>query len=273
MYSAFLIRQVDLLKIESTEFFFINDSIIIKAIVNSLLMNNNNQHKTFFYDKLASQYKWDEFANKYETARRLKIIFGELVYPSELKDRLFLDAGSGGGHFSHAAGILGAKVISLDVGLNLLKQVGKRCDSKKVLGSVLELPVKRNFFDVVLSTEVIEHTTDPVKALRELSSVVRPGGLLLLTVPCRLWNPVVKLATILKLRPYEGYENFLWPGELKNTLEGAGFIIERLSGFNFCPFFSEKIDALFSFFDKIYGERMPYLMVNIAVRARKVSIL
>ncbi len=151
----------------------------------------------------------------------------------------------------------------------VLVQVGNRCDSKKVLGSVLELPVKKNLFDVVLSTDVIEHTPDPISALQKLSSVVKPGGLLLVTVPCRLWNPVVKLATTLKLRPYAGYENFLWPGELKSTLERKGFTIEVLEGFNFCPFFSEKIDALFSFFDKIYGKSMPWLMVNIAVRARK----
>lgn len=235
-------------------------------------MNKSQSDKTFFYDKLASKYKWDEFANEYETARRLKIIFGKLIAPFELKDRLFLDAGSGGGHFSHAAESLGAKVVSLDVGLNLLKQVSKKCDSNKILGSVLELPVKKNLFDVVLSTDVIEHTPDPINALQELSSVVKPGGLLLVTVPCRLWNPAVKLATTLKLRPYAGYENFLWPGELKSALERKGFTIEVLEGFNFCPFFSEKIYALFSFFDKIYGKSMPWLMVNIAVRARKGSV-
>ena len=90
-----------------------------------------------------------------------------------------------------------------------------------------------------------------------------------MTIPCRLWNPVVKLAMSQKLRPYEGYENFLWPGELRQALEKQGFSIEILTGFNFCPFFSGKIDALFSFFDKIYGKSMPWLMVNIAVRARK----
>ncbi|GBE17353.1 ubiquinone biosynthesis O-methyltransferase [bacterium BMS3Abin15] len=233
-------------------------------------MHKNQVNKTFIYDKLAARNKWDDFANEYETARRLQLIFGKLIDPSELKNRLFLDAGSGGGHFSHAAENLGAKVVSLDVGLNLLKQVGRKCNSKKILGSVLELPVKKNHFDIVLSTEVIEHTPDPINALRELSVVVKPGGFLLVTVPCRLWSPVVKLATLLKLRPYEGYENFLWPGEIRHALEMLDFSIEALAGFNFCPFFSEKIDGLFGFFDKIYGKSMPWLMVNIAVKARKI---
>ena len=236
-------------------------------------MNQISQNKTFAYDKLATQKKWDEFANTYETARRLKFIFEKLIDPSELKDRLFLDAGSGGGHFSHTAESHGAKVVSLDVGLNLLKQVGHRCESEKVSGSVLGLPFKKNQFDIVLSTEVIEHTPDPINALDELSAVVKTGGLLLVTVPCRFWNPVVRMATRLRLRPYEGYENFLWPGELKYALEKRGFTIEMLAGFNFCPFFFEKIDALFSFFDKIYGKSMPWLMVNIAVRARKRRVL
>ncbi len=177
-------------------------------------MHSNTSNKTFYYDKLAGQYKWDDFANKYETTRRLKLIFGKLITPSELKNRQFLDAGSGGGHFSHAAESLGAKVVSLDVGFNLLKQVGTRSDSEKVLGSTLEIPFKKNCFDIVLSSEVIEHTPDPIRAIAELSQVVKPGGILLITVPCRLWNPIVRLATVLKLRPYGGYENFLWPREL-----------------------------------------------------------
>lgn len=241
--------------------------------MNDHIMHNKQSNKTYFYDKLASQNKWDEFADKYETTRRLELVFGKLIAPSELKDKLFLDAGSGGGHFSHAAEKLGAKVFSMDVGLNLLKQVGERCASRKISGSVIDLPLKKDYFDIVLSTEVIEHTANPIHAIKELSTVVKPGGLLVVTVPCRLWNPVVKLATLLKLRPYEGYENFLWPGELKNTLARAGFTIEMLVGFNFCPFFSEKIDLLFRFFDKLYGRRVPWLMVNIAVKARKRVIL
>ena len=225
--------------------------------------------KVFFYENYLSKAAWDDFTNNYETSRRLDLIFNRLIKPSELAGKSLLDAGSGGGHFSEAASHLGAQTFSLDVGLKLLKAVNQRCDSEKVSASILALPFKKAVFDIVLSTEVVEHTQAPLAAVSELTQSVKPGGLLIITTPSRLWNPVVKLATLLKLRPYEGYENFLWPNEIMRCLRKQGFGIENLIGFNFCPIFTAKIDALFRFFDKVYGKRLPWLMVNFAARARK----
>lgn len=226
----------------------------------------------FFYENCLSKTDWDKFTNKYETARRLDLIFNRLIDPSELSGKSLLDAGSGGGHFSEAASLSGAQTFSIDVGFKLLKAVSLRCESKKASASILALPFKKAVFDIVLSTEVIEHTQAPLDAVRELTELVKPGGLLIITTPCRLWNPVVKLATFLKLRPYEGYENFLWPNEIIRGLKKQGFAIENLIGFNFCPIFIEKIDVLFRLFDKVYGKHLPWLMVNFAARARKLQV-
>jgi SAM-dependent methyltransferase len=43
-------------------------------------------------------------------------------------------------------------------------------------GSVENLPVADDSFDVVLCTQVLEHTTDPARAVRELERVVAPRG-------------------------------------------------------------------------------------------------
>lgn len=229
-----------------------------------------NTEKEFFYENYLENAAWDDFANQYETSRRLNLIFSRLIKPSELEGKSLLDAGSGGGHFSEAANHLGARTFSLDVGLNLLKAVGQRCASEKISANILAMPFKKAVFDVVLSTEVIEHTANPLAAVDELSQLVKPGGLLVITTPSRLWNPLVKLATILRLRPYESYENFLWPSQIIRRVKGQGFEIENFMGFNFCPFFTVKIDALFRFFDRVYGKRLPWLMVNFATRARKL---
>jgi len=230
-----------------------------------------NMEKVFFYENYLSKGTWDDFTNNYETSRRLDLIFNRLIKPSELLGKSLLDAGSGGGHFSEAASHLGARTFSLDVGPKLLEAVNQRCDSQKVSASILALPFKKAVFDIVLSTEVIEHTAAPLTAVSELAQLVRPGGLLIITTPSRLWNPVVKLATVLKLRPYGGYENFLWPNEIIRDLKKQGFEVEDIIGFNFCPAFTTKIDVLFRFFDKVYGKRLPWLMVNFAARARKLQ--
>lgn len=48
---------------------------------------------------------------------------------------------------------------------------------------IVNIPAPSDSFDVVLCTEVLEHLPDPVAAIGELTRVLRPGGLLLLTAP------------------------------------------------------------------------------------------
>lgn len=51
------------------------------------------------------------------------------------------------------------------------------------VSDILTLPLEDMSVDVVLCTEVLEHVPEPVKALRELIRVVKPGGKLILTAP------------------------------------------------------------------------------------------
>ena len=57
-------------------------------------------------------------------------------------------------------------------------------------GSVEELPFADESFDVVTCLDVIEHTPDDVRVLRELLRVTRPGGAAIITVPAHpaLWS-------------------------------------------------------------------------------------
>ncbi|MGB9640173.1 MAG: class I SAM-dependent methyltransferase [Anaerolineales bacterium] len=47
------------------------------------------------------------------------------------------------------------------------------------------LPFKENFFDLILSHEVLEHVQDDQKAVTEIVRVLKPGGRLVLFVPNR----------------------------------------------------------------------------------------
>ena len=52
-----------------------------------------------------------------------------------------------------------------------------------VFGDACSLPLRRKCMDGVMIFEVLEHVPDPGAALSEIARVVRPGGMLLLSVP------------------------------------------------------------------------------------------
>ena len=85
------------------------------------------------------------------------------------------------------AGLQG-RVVGLDLdplhARELSHQVGF------VLGSLTRAPFTDQSFDVVLALDVLEHLDDDRAGLREAARLVKPGGLLLLTVPAlpSLWG-------------------------------------------------------------------------------------
>lgn len=224
--------------------------------------------KGLFYDRFASDF--DKKMNMYDTEKRLRVVFNGLFNEGELRGKKLLDAGSGTGWFSRRAVELGAEVTSLDVGERLLDEVRKKCDTERVVGDVTKLRFPDASFDCIVSTEVIEHTPDPNKAIREMSRVLKKKGVLALTVPNRAWHFAVAIGNALKLRPYEGYENWVGWGELKTELERNGLKVTRQFGFHALPFVVSPLYSVIDALDKRGKGFLGRYMVNIAVRAEKV---
>ena len=86
-----------------------------------------------------------------------------------------------------------------------------------VEGDALDLPLPDASFDGAMSTQVLEHVTDPGRALRELARVLRPGGRLVLTCP-GTWPH--------HEAPYD-FTRFTRYG-LEHLLREAGFVIDEI---------------------------------------------
>jgi 2-polyprenyl-3-methyl-5-hydroxy-6-metoxy-1,4-benzoquinol methylase len=212
--------------------------------------------------------EFDGLMNEYDVSRRLEVLIDEFLQDEPLRDKLVLDAGCGTGRGSQRLSSEGARVIALDIGIGLVYHTLTRCECEPAVANVLQLPFPDDTFDVVLSTEVIEHTPSPLTAVLELYRVLRPGGHLTLSTPNWLWQLPVRLASALRLRPYDGYENFVKPSQLRAVLEHAGGKVIDHRGIHLWPFQLTYAHSLLRKIDK-HGRYLLPIMINQCVHCIK----
>lgn len=134
-----------------------------------------------------------------------------------------LDLGCGtGGVLKHLAPFGDA------VGLDPAPEAARYCQQrnvKMVVGSGDTLPFADKSFDAVLALDVIEHVPDDAALLQEARRVLRPGGVLLVTVPALPWlwssHDVVN-------HHYRRYTM----SSLNRSLHVGGFTPEKVSYYN-----------------------------------------
>lgn len=97
-----------------------------------------------------------------------------------------LDAGCGSGRNMLELSRFG-QVIGLELAPTSVEAARRREVGQVVAGSLASQPFPDDHFDLAASLDVLEHLDDDRGALGELRRVVRPGGLLLVTVPAYGW--------------------------------------------------------------------------------------
>ena len=94
-----------------------------------------------------------------------------------------LDVGAGSGTFSNRLLELGFEVTSTDVTDEALEVLRARVSGPVARADATSLPFSTSSFDAVVLAEVLEHVEDDGAALMEAARVVRPNGILGVTVP------------------------------------------------------------------------------------------
>jgi SAM-dependent methyltransferase len=121
----------------------------------------------------------------------------EFVGPRhELRERLLLDlflsaspgpsvlnAGAGQGSFSLRLARLGFEVTSIDDSPAAVDVLLARLPGPVELADVTAMPFTEETFDAAVLGEVLEHVPDDAGALAEVARVLRPGGVLAVSVP------------------------------------------------------------------------------------------
>ncbi len=226
--------------------------------------------KDLAYDSIANT--WDIFINSYDTNRRIEVLVHDFLGAEKLRGRTCLEGGCGLGQFSlEMLKFEPSRMVAVDIAPNLVARLAERSTSIEArVADVLALSdgVPESF-DVVVSSEVIEHTPDPKAAVRSLLSRVASGGYLALSVPNRRWIWLLQLAQRIGLRKnYKGYENWVSPADLKDWVEQEGFEVARAEGIHVVPWqFLPK--PLLRWLDRKFRRRSYPYALNLAILARR----
>ncbi len=207
--------------------------------------------------------------SEYDTQRRVDVLVRQFLGRQRLSGSAALDVGCGLGYFSEAMQNLGADVTSVDLGSDMVRLTAERVGCKALVADALNLTSVFNegSFDVVLSSECIEHTPDPLKAVEQMSKVLAPGGWLALSTPNKVWEPVVKLASALKLRGFHGLENFPTWHSLTSAFRSNGLEVVASQGLHLIPF-QLRLHGLSTWMDR-HAQACRGMMINICLLGHK----
>jgi SAM-dependent methyltransferase len=152
-----------------------------------------------------------------------------------------LDVGSGFGRHVYECARRGAHVVALDYAadevvqtrdtLAAMVEAGEITADKLIgvlRGDARRLPFPDATFDVVITSEVLEHIQDDVAAIAEMVRVLRPGGRFAATVPA--WLPEVvnwKLSDEYHApKSVGGHVRIYSRTELQAKLRAAGLLVD-----------------------------------------------
>lgn len=185
------------------------------------------------------------FANEADPAfrRRALILAGWIAERrATAPDLVLADVGCGRGFYLPVYADLGvSRVVALDMDPANLAAARRqaRPDACLICAATADaLPIASASVDVVVMAEVIEHLPDEAVALAEVRRILKPGGLLLASVPNAdypaLWDPINWTLEHLGRSPirtgplagiWAGHERLYSPQGLAAVVTQAGFAV------------------------------------------------
>jgi 2-polyprenyl-3-methyl-5-hydroxy-6-metoxy-1,4-benzoquinol methylase len=187
-------------------------------------------------DRWESNYKKKGFSTRKE-------VLDELLPTNHLAGQNWLDAGCGTGTLARfLAERKGCTVLGVDASAAMIANcIPARNAEFRQIQDVCETGLQDGTFDGVLCSSVLEYLSEPRAALVELRRVLKPNGLLLVSVPnahpIARW-PIVTIYSLTKplgrwrQNPFLDYSKHAYSEScFRHLLDGCGFRVEAVRKF------------------------------------------
>lgn len=168
-----------------------------EAFLEKILMVRDRNNFREWNEEMAIKYNPEFLHNSanifirwIEGKRVNKIVERALVY----QGKKVLEVGCGAGNILEKIPL--DKLFGVDISDFLLRRAKIKLNNKAYLslGNAEEMPFRDKSFELVICTEVIEHTENPKILLENIYNILKPDGELIISIPNdRLFNFLKKL--------------------------------------------------------------------------------
>jgi SAM-dependent methyltransferase len=156
--------------------------------------------------------------------RERRAVLAKLIGKVERTSGIALDIGAAGGGNTRVLRDAGWKTLAVEYGIDGAEVAAER-GLPVIRGDARGLPLASGKADLAISFDVLEHIVEDDAAAAEIRRVLRPGGTVIIAVPCdmRLWSPHDVALSHVRRYTREG---------LVGVMEKAGFEIDRVWSWN-----------------------------------------
>lgn len=215
-------------------------------------------------DKIYLEARQKESYTSYRLNKRTDVIVNSLKEFMNDGVNCILDVGTADGKMLHriAAHFNIKLAVGIDTSEEGIELANQFKDVKVFLGNFINLPFKKETFDLLIASAVLEHIEDVNAVLKESYRVLKNGGLICITLPNPFFDWInSKLVTTYHVKRYS-------LGKIIRILQNCGFNVVKESYFMLNPFgkmiFSEYLERFFRAF------RLNFLLFNHITIGRKI---
>lgn len=174
-----------------------------------------------YYESVAEELNLWTLSKRHNRYFQDMIRYDRILKNLPKQPQKILDLGCGDGYLSFLMAQQGHQVVSLDLSLNRLKKfrdIAREYGIEQKIGDVKQTGLKDQSFDVIVTSEVLEHIEGYPAVLLEAARLLKANGVLIITVPHDEPQKLLTCPHCLKQFYRDGHVNRFNRENLKNAL-------------------------------------------------------